>query len=254
VSDDLLHRATRALRSATESQPLQLEHGLQRLERARGPALARRRNFSTWAITLAAMFVGVGAWANATGRIDWFQPTPTPSVPAAPPRPMQPPAPSRPRAPSSPAAAVPEADAPEADAPEPATSPSSIAVTPGSRARPRAAALPSVAVRAPLAAPVLSAPTSVGSDPDALYAVAHAAHFAGTDYRAALAAWDRYLQAAGPGHRLLLEGRFNRAIALYHLGEKDAARRALIPFAEGDYGGYRREDARHLLDALDQRR
>ena len=36
--------------------------------------------------------------------------------------------------------------------------------------------------------------------------------------------------------------------------EMDAcARRALTPFAEGEYGNYRRDDARRLLTVLDQR-
>jgi hypothetical protein len=80
--------------------------------------------------------------------------------------------------------------------------------------------------------------------------VAHAAHFVRADYAAALAAWDRYLAAAPPAHRWAVEARYNRGIALYRLGQSAAARRALQPFAGGEYGSYRREEARRLLEQL----
>jgi len=43
------------------------------------------------------------------------------------------------------------------------------------------------------------------------------------------------------------EARFNRAIALLQLGRPAAAAADLRPFADGDYGAYRREEARTLL-------
>jgi hypothetical protein len=53
---------------------------------------------------------------------------------------------------------------------------------------------------------------------------------------------------------LLPEARFNRAIALYRLEQWVAARKALEPFASGEYGRYRREDAQRLLEAIEQKR
>jgi hypothetical protein len=87
-------------------------------------------------------------------------------------------------------------------------------------------------------------------DLDALYREAHEAHFVRHDPAAALAAWDHYLAAAGSGGRMSLEARYNRAIALVRLGRRDEARQALEPFARGEYGGYRREDAARLLASL----
>jgi len=100
------------------------------------------------------------------------------------------------------------------------------------------------------APPPTAAPSALAPDPDALYRDAHDAHFLRHDPAAALAAWDRYLAAAGPNARMSVEARYNRAIALVRLGRTDEARAALEPFARGEYGGYRREDAARLLESL----
>lgn len=242
MSADLLDRATQALRCTTGSTPEQLERGLERLERSaprlrpgvrRGGALAPR-HFRTLAWTVAIMLLGVGAWASATGRVRWFEVAPAPpgAAPVAPaPPPERPRAPSvvPPPAPSDPAPPAPE---PARPAPEPAPEPLPA------RARPRSAPV----------TPVTPAP--VREDADALYRAAHEAHFVRGDDAAALAAWDRYLAAAEPGHRWRLEASYNRGIALYRLGQSRAARRALEPFARGDYGSYRRAEAQRLIATL----
>jgi len=91
-----------------------------------------------------------------------------------------------------------------------------------------------------------------GPDPQALYAQAHALHFHGQDPARALAAWDRYLAAASQDIRsgLVLEARYNRAICLFRLGQREEARQALQPFADGRWGAYRQEDAQTLLGEL----
>ncbi len=87
----------------------------------------------------------------------------------------------------------------------------------------------------------------------ALYRTAHRLHFIYHDYAGALAAWDDYLRAE-PRGRLAVEVRYNRAIALVHLGRNDEARSALQPFALGQIeGGYRQREASALIDALDSR-
>jgi hypothetical protein len=90
-------------------------------------------------------------------------------------------------------------------------------------------------------------------DPQALYAQAHALHFHGHDPARALAAWDRYLAVASLDIRggLVLEARYNRAICLVRLGQREEARQALQPFADGRWGDYRRDDAQALLGELD---
>ena len=83
-----------------------------------------------------------------------------------------------------------------------------------------------------------------------LYRAAHRAHFVDRDPARALAAWDAYLREA-PGGRFAAEARYNRALSLVRLGHHTAAARALQPFADGRYGGYRQPEARALLGELE---
>lgn len=79
--------------------------------------------------------------------------------------------------------------------------------------------------------------------------MAHQAHFVDHDFGAALRAWDAYLGAA-PAGRFAPEARYNRALCLVRLGRKGEAESALRPFADGAYGGYRRDEAKALIEAL----
>jgi len=87
----------------------------------------------------------------------------------------------------------------------------------------------------------------------AAFTRAHAAHFRGSSWAAALALWDAYL-ADYPRGRFVPEARFNRAVALLRLGRRDAARRALRAIAFGEANGPHRGDANRLLRALDEGR
>lgn len=93
---------------------------------------------------------------------------------------------------------------------------------------------------------VKPAPTLTEAD---AYARAHAAHFHGRDPRGALAAWDEYLRLY-PAGDLAIEARYNRAICLVKMGAKARAVAALRPFAAGEHGSYRRDEARALLERL----
>ncbi len=105
----------------------------------------------------------------------------------------------------------------------------------------------------PMRRPVAVAPRApsppAGPDPEEIYGRAHRAQFALHDYVAALAFWDAYL-ATGRGS-LVLEARWNRAIALVRLGRREAAIGALAPFAAGENEGYRQEEAQALLRVLE---
>ena len=46
------------------------------------------------------------------------------------------------------------------------------------------------------------------------------------------------------------EARYNRALCLVRLGDREAARAALLPFAKGQYGTYRQREALELVEAL----
>jgi hypothetical protein len=83
-----------------------------------------------------------------------------------------------------------------------------------------------------------------------LYKSAYRLHFVEQNFAAALAGWDAYLRSAPTGS-LVVEARYNRAIALVRLGRRGDAEAALGPFARGEVsGGYRAREARELLDAL----
>jgi TolA-binding protein len=84
-------------------------------------------------------------------------------------------------------------------------------------------------------------------DADTLYQEAHDAHFRDGDYARAAELWDRYLRAGGP---LAPEARYNRGVALLRTGQRDEARKVLQPFADGEYGNYRRREAESLLRSL----
>jgi hypothetical protein len=242
-ADDLLSRATRAMRETTGPTSAPSLDGsvaattlarIERSTRAHGAMKLRRRAYARWVVLpMAASFLVFTAWASASGRLPgWLslrahddtghaatRPVPSPSAP--PPRvPLQPAAP----VPTTPSLRIEEL-------PEPATPPQ---------------AAPSATARARKAPPPAST-----VDADALYRDAHEAHFVRRDPAAALAAWDRYLAAAGPGGRFALEARYNRAISLVRLGRRDEAAAALRPFAAGEYGGYRRDEAAQLLRTLE---
>lgn len=70
--------------------------------------------------------------------------------------------------------------------------------------------------------------------------------------RAALRAWDIYLQRF-PAGALHVEARFNRVRCLLELGESHEARQSLRPLAAGAFGPQRQSQALTLLQALDER-
>ena len=94
-----------------------------------------------------------------------------------------------------------------------------------------------------------AAPTPDADPTLALYRRAHEAHFGGGSPGEALDLWNRYL-AAAPGGTFAPEAMFNRAICLLRMGRSDRARAALAPFASGQLGGYRKQEAERLLEAL----
>ncbi|HET6147883.1 MAG TPA: hypothetical protein VFH68_10155 [Polyangia bacterium] len=122
-----------------------------------------------------------------------------------------------------------------------------------SPATPRAAGR-AVRVIPPLAASAggipddLSAP-DLRQDEAIAYGRAHRAHFIDDAPARALAAWNAYL-AAFPHGSLAPEASYNRAICLIRVGSYGQAARALRPFANGPARGYRRDEARQLLDWL----
>jgi hypothetical protein len=285
MSGDLLEQATRALRETTaEPQP---RSGLTRarlLESAEKRYVSRRFGLLRWVIALVAAL----AASTALARVAQYWPeikraiAPAASEPAVAPKrkaatkhPLQPMAASTDLPLSAAGAPAPEiAPAAEASAPKgvpssearPGVVPSTPATPaprrPKSKApRPKPAARPDPSparkpsfepeaiAMTPAPDPVLGPKPAPESAELALFRRAQRMHLA-QDPRA-LAAWDDYLRVASRGV-LAPEARYNRALCLIRLGRKSDARSALTPFANGEYGSYRRTEAKALIQALDR--
>ncbi|HLK35846.1 MAG TPA: hypothetical protein VKU41_03770 [Polyangiaceae bacterium] len=242
MKDDPIARAARALRETADGSSARAAASRRRIV-ARAVSRRRRRNRLLLVLApVAAVLVVSSAWAAVTGRlgqwIDALRPTSVPAPPAAP-RGSDPPARTIVEPPPPPAREGPDADVEAGGPPQPSATVASTRPVP-----------PLARVTAPSAdAAIAPSPPSV-PDEEALYYVAHRAHFVAHDPGAALRAWEAYL-AAYPDGRFALEARYNRALSLVRLGRLTEAKSALAPFADGRAGGYRAAEARELLDVLE---
>lgn len=249
MSDDILSRATRALREETRGDDESARFTRSRIMASAHEQRVKRRTRLAFLIPIAATFMAATAWGAANGKIGQafeavsealgimhHEEAPAP-LPKAPPgqRSATTPAPKPPTAPL---------EAPAPPAPEPEREPAPP---------PPVAAAPAPSVERTLSGAAASSSGSADSssrDPALeLYRVAHQAHFVERDSGRALSAWDAYLRAA-PNGALVLEARYNRALCLVRLHRTTEARAALTPFAAGRFGGYRKKEASDLLDAL----
>lgn len=278
--DDLLEQATRALRAEPPPSREELADGRAVLMWAQRSARRKQRGRTLrWVLPLAAVLTAGSALA-ATGQIERIADAVAEWL--APERVAEPKKPKRARAPKS----KPKVDAPAiAPAPDPSSSDSAATATPAPAApsepapsaspapvtpapsrsaklpsRPRMPAKDAVAEPTPVPPPPIVTEPASAPEPEpalkpspdlAAYRSAHALHFRTRDFRAALAAWDAYLEAY-PRGTFAIEAIYNRAICLVRLGRHDEARRVLKPFADGAMqGGYRRAEATQLLEALE---
>ncbi len=239
MSDDLLKRATQALRE-TSDEP-NLRSGLTRarlLESAERKATARRGSSVRWVLAMAGVLVAGTALARVADQlpalVEAIAPWAAPERPE--PRPKE-----RTKAP-------PPHQTVHVPAPLPDAQPAQRTSGPRKpRSQPRTNAI--AIAEAPAPAP----PSSGTPEPQAesaelaLFRRAQQLHLARDPQ--ALAAWDAYLHVAAHG-ALVPEARYNRALCLMRLLRTDEARAALAPFARGVYGAYRQAEAQQLLDAL----
>jgi hypothetical protein len=262
VSDDLLDRAARALREGTESQAEGNQFARARVLASLHQARVRRHKRFVFMAPFGLVFAAASAWGMASGRapelarqvaaalglVSAPEPklaTPRAQLPPPEPRLAEPAiaaAETATAAAETAPAAAETAEPPRAEAPLPAPA---VVHAPASRSR-------STHRRevAPRARPTDDLP-SVDDPGHELYRAAHRAHFVERNPERALRGWDEYL-AQARGGRFALEARYNRALCLIRLERNAEAQSALEPFARGDFGAYRRDEATRLLRALAQ--
>ena len=269
--NDAFDRAVRALRETGETPPADVASTRSRvLETLHRGERRGRRTF--WVLLpIAAVLAASTAVAKNTEAVRRVWTSVAETIGIVTPPPSAPPAvPNRgfavvpsPEPAERPASAAPEVEpgaALESAARDLDKGPTSVGAregaAPASRSRRINVAVPAPAgpTPAPESAPP-EAPAGVSPDDGeaaalALYKKAYRLHFTEQRYAAALAGWDEYLRAV-PAGRLVVEARYNRAIALARLGRRAEAEAALTPFARGEVsGGYRAREARELLEAL----
>jgi hypothetical protein len=261
---DILARAAQALREAHTGE--RAASGFTRARIMNTLHRERRRRILRWAVfspLVSVLLVG-SAWAQSTGNwpVIWRAVSsvfsaapdtrePTSRQPASrrelgtrAPGPVETPAPAppepalEPKTPEPVAEVTPPAERAATSAPERRRRPSRAV-----RARPRP--VPDDTVQKPAAEP--AAPAAAREL--ASFRAAHDLHFRGDRPREAIAAYEAYLREY-PRGRFVPEARYNSALDRIKLGERAAAREALAPFAAGEYGGYRQQEASELLGAL----
>jgi TolA-binding protein len=263
---DVLQRAAASLRAAHDGQ--REGSGFTRA-RILG-TLAQRRRPRRWRWLVAAPFATLllvgSAWAQSTGSwarvwqaVATVLPFIQPSSP--PPRSNTAKRDNPPRSRAEPAETLPAAPAPVEPAPQaapapvtepPATEPPVTELAPAAPGPPlhqppttTRAKTTARAARATAARP----PPELPADPElSTFRTAHELHVQ-SQPRAAIDAYAAYLRAY-PHGRFVPEARYNTALDWIKLGDTQAARKALEPFAEGAYDGYRQREAQQLLEAL----
>jgi len=242
---DVLQRAAAALRAAHDGQ----REG-SGFTRARVLAtLAQRRRPRRWhwlvATPFATLLLVGSAWAQSTGNwarvwhaVATVLPFVQPSASTPERTPERTPEKAPARAPRS--TVVPETTPSEATPPEPPDLGAPAAL----QAKP-----PALPAHKPARPAATRPPPELPADPElSAFRAAHELHVQG-DQRAAIDAYADYLRAYPQG-RFVPEARYNTALDQIKLGDIQAARKALEPFARGAYDGYRQREARQLLEAL----
>ncbi len=238
---DILDEATEALREETGAD--RNPETLVRVLAARRRGKVRSLRWLVW--PLAATLLVLSALAGASGRlgrvlavIGFDRAAPETGASGGSSTPVR-------AAPVSGPAKAPSADQAPSSPISPAAPTASLEL-PSARPNARTDARPG----APAAIAPLPSASAAKESADELYRRASQAHFVDHDYARAIGLWDRYLASEGP---LALEARYNRAVALLRAGRTGEARAALAPFAAGEYGAYRKQEAQALLDALPPR-
>jgi len=258
MTDDLLKRATSALRDETGEPELRSGLTRSRLIDNAAKQNARRGKPLRWIVPFVLTLGASTALAHVTHQ--YFPEMWNAVMPEALER--QVPEAEVVRKPHKKALATPAPvpqQAPVIEAPvEVATAPTPV-TTVDEPARPRVKRTPAPTKgKLEPAAPTQPAPQVIAEKPSATAAPAESAELSlfrramklhDAKDRRAIAAWDDFLRVA-PKSPLALEARYNRALGLVRADRSREAKAALAPFANGEHGSYRKREAAQLLEAL----
>jgi hypothetical protein len=267
MSAERLRDAVDAYRDATREESAAAGDTRARIRTTLVRRARRKRTATAVGGAFAMLFVATSAWAYTTGRIErWLEPAPETPAPSIEPAEHserslgrrdrvedETPEMEEPLVQEAPIASAEVPMAVEEPAPIEAAPVRPVAIV---RREPRATTREREPVEAPAITPSepgpAAQPAEVVAEPEpdpflSRFRAAQAAHDAHEP--GAIALWTEYIDAAPPG-RLVLEARYNRALARVRAGQYDQALRELAPFASGEYGNYRREEATRLVEAL----
>ena len=257
MSDDLLSQYTNALKQEYDGSTAAPEATRARVIRTLTERRPRRAKWWTIGVPALVLLGGSTAWAGASGQLSVLVHQASVAlgiVDTAPPQSTHP-------------TVLRKKTGPEHGAPQTA-----VANTQPHNTTPAVEPEPSDTVRSAVAAnPLIQSDNtahvdldeSTGEDPAlaqaralesaalAAYKRGHDAQFSDSNCNQAVAAYSSYLTQY-PSGSFVLEARYNRAVCLVQLGHMAEARAALVPFAQGQYGGYRQSQAQSLLDALSE--
>jgi len=256
MNDDLLKQYTSALRQEYDGTTAVPEATRARVIRTLAERRPRRAKRWAFGIPMFVLLGGSTAWAAASGQLTLIverasvalgigeeQPEPTPLTN------KRGTARRTSQAGVVPLPAVPNASepaGPPADQPTPALG---LAVQPTSQDHPMVTSLPVPAEPESFVDPEQEQKRRAEAEAIAAYKAGHDAQFSQGNCSAALAAYDAYLTHY-PSGSFVLEAKYNRAVCLVQTGQLDAAHSALLPFARGNYGEYRKDQARKLVEAI----
>jgi TolA-binding protein len=266
MSEERLDEAFRAMRAEVSGEADEADRTLARVLATRRAKEDRRRRTWMYLLPIAAVLAGSTAWAAASGRVSSLWEVRSPSTTEVAvndaPAPTSTPAMSAPSMANTAADAVEteptrdekkdEEDTAKKDPTSEEAPPKAMATTIPHAKEPSIRGDAASAQPAASASPIASAAAPPKFNPlaedKADFQAAYRIH-AGASPAAAVDAWNGYL-GKHPNGRFVPEARYARAVALVRSGQSAAAREALRPFAESSPGGYRREDARQLLESL----
>ncbi len=267
MSDDFLKQFANALADEHDGATAVPEATRGRVIRTLAENRRRSRKWWVLGVPALALFGGSTAWAAATGHLPTMidravavfafhkSDTEAPETDAS--SGLSKASAEKPEASSQPVLPEANGDEPEAPAKEPEDlrdeQREAEVARLTSNAKPSAAAPTSTLAHLDPSPSVTKLEQETSPEPEAsalsTYRAAHRAQFQSGDCSAAVIGYQNYL-SEDPQGSFALEAKYNRGVCFAKLGRTDEAVRALRPFADGQFGDYRQEKSRALIEAL----